>query len=789
MVCKEHIDIVSKIPITKRIQALKQNTLGVDRYVSVEQAKLITQAWKENMDKSIIIRRAFAFSSSANNLEIDIEEGELIVGNRSKEQGAGIIFPEGGISWLEREINDLETRPQDKFKIREEDKEYFFAELVPFWKGLTLEENIDKNLDPFIKEKEIVGKLNQKDHAQGHICPDVKLWIKKGPYGLLQEAKEKLKHCSSKETDFFLATVITLEGACNFIRRYSLLALKKAGMNDEHKEEYLRISEVCKNLSENPAKNYWEACQSLWFLITLLQMESNASSFSPGRVDQYLYPYLEKDLQTGRITIEEAQELTDSLFIKFNQIVYLRNTSSAAFFAGFPIGFNIAIGGQDEKGNDASNLLSYIMLRAQEHVKMRQPNLSARIYKGTSEEFLQYLAKVISQGTGMPQIFNDESVIPALIDAGYSKEDAFNYAVVGCVEISTHGNALGFSDAAMFNIVKLLELTLNNGVCVQTGKQLGLKLGILSDFKSYNQLEDALLKQMIYFINEMNTGMHVVEKYHKKCMPSPFLSSVINDCWQSGLDVTSGGAKYNYSGVQLIQVANLADSLAALKVLVYDEKKVDPDYLLDNLKKNYPDEKLRQIMLNHAPKYGNDIPWVDKIADKWVSLFKNELCKYKNYRGGEYTVGLYTVSAHVPMGLNVGATPDGRKSEEPLADGGMSAVYGRDQKGPTALLNSVSRIDSSKVANGSLLNMKFAPQMFTTKNGFNKFVSLLRTFSHLSIHHVQFNVVNKEDLIAARTNPEKYRHLLVRVAGYTANYVDLSDKLQQEIIARTEYGR
>jgi len=790
----EHkIDRIQGIKITDRVQRLKSNMLEEQRYVSIEQAKLITRAYREHAGSSVVVKRAHALQEALYHMEIRIDQGELIVGNRTKESCGGVVFPEGGINWLENEIDTLETRPQDRFTVRPEDRACFFEELVPFWKGKTLEYKINDELTDEIKTCEIVGKLNQKDHAQGHVCPGVKRWLELGPSGLMARAAEKLgdnKKLTAEQREYYEATVMVMEAAARFISRYAELAEGLAADTEDPgiKKDYMRVASVCRNLASHPARTFHEALQSLWFLIVLLEMESNASSFSPGRADQFLYPYFIRDIQDGIISREAAQELLDLLFLKFNQIVYLRNTGGAEFFAGFPIGFNISLGGQTEDGRDAVNELSYLFLDAQEHVRLRQPNLSARIHRNSPQVFMQRVAEVISLGTGMPQLVNDESIIPALKLAGYSGEDSINYAVIGCVELSTHGNALGFSDAGMFNMVKVLELTLNNGVDMRTGKQIGPALGKLPDYKSFEELEAAFAKALDHFIDVMDRGLKIVEKYHRAMMPSPFLSGVIDDCMQQGLDITAGGARYNKSGIQLIQVANLADSMAALKKLVYDERKVDPAALLDALRNNFPDERLRQIMLTHAPKYGNNEAWVDDIGNKWVEYMKARFDERTNYRGGIYTMGLYTVSAHIPMGKNVAATPDGRRAGEPLADGGLSAVYGRDQKGPTALLESVSRINSVNIANGSLLNMKFTPSFFHDAAGIEKFVALMKGFVELKIHHVQFNVISKDDLIAAKYHPENYRHLLVRVAGYTANYVDLADVLQDEIIARTEYG-
>ena len=796
------VKMIQNIKASDRAMLLRRNMLDERRYVSVEQAKLATEAYRSNPQAGVIIKRACALREALYRIGIRIDKGELIVGNRTKESCAGVVFPEAGIRWLEKEIDSLETRPQDRFIVRPEDRAYFFEELVPFWPGKTLEDNINGELTGVIKDCEAVGKLNQKDHAQGHVCPGVQRWLALGPAALMRQAEEKLKaeNLSRGQIDFYKASVIALEASVHFIGRYADLAEALASQTEEAgaggmdcgaKEDYKQAALVCRNLASNPAKTFHEALQSLWFLMVLLQMESNASSFSPGRADQYLYPYFKSDMEKGLLDYERAQELLDLLFIKFNQIVYLRNSSGAEFFAGFPIGFNISLGGLDADGNDAVNELTYLFLHAQEHVRLRQPNLSVRLHRNSPHEYMRRAAEVISIGTGMPQLVNDESIIPALQLAGYSHEDALNYAVVGCVELSASGNALGFSDAGMFNMVKALELTLNNGVDMlhgSAGKRLGPALGTLPDYKTYEELEAAFAKTLDYFIDVMEKGLSIVEKYHKAIMPSPLLSAVIDGCMEQGLDITAGGAKYNKSGIQLIQAANLADSMAALKKLVYDEKKVDPHALLDALRNNFPDERLRQIMLAHAPKYGNDEEWVDLIGNKWVEYIKARFDERTNFRGGIYTIGLYTVTAHVPMGKNVAATPDGRRAGEPLADGGLSAVYGRDQKGPTALLKSVSRINSAAAANGTLLNMKFTPSFFQTSEGIEKFISLMKAMVELKIHHVQFNVINKDDLEAAKRNPENYRCLLVRVAGYTANYVDLAEVLQNEIIARTEYG-
>lgn len=779
---------VHSLPQSERIQFLKNEIFSERRYVSIEQARIITEVYRQNPDLPRNILRALALKEALLKIAIRITPGELIVGNRTTGVRGGVIFPESGMSWVAREIETLPTRPQDPFEVRREDIEEFRSELFPFWEGKALEDVLEQRIGAEMKAIGKVAKINQTDHAQGHICPDTVRWLTYGPAGLKALAvTHKREH--PENAAFYDGIIIALEGASLFMRRYAALARELADVKPAHREDLLEVARICDKLSSEPPESFHEAVQSCWFLYVILQMESNASSFSPGRMDQYLYPYYSRDIQAGTLSAERALELIECLFLKFNQLVYLRSSGSAQYFAGFPIGFNVAVGGQDKNGNDATNELSYLFLRAQEHLLLPQPNLSARVHANSPAEFLTRCAEVIGKGSGMPQLFNDEAVIPALMGQGISEEDARNYAIVGCVELTTMGNALGWSDAAMFNLVKALELALNDGVCLLTGKQMGAHTGTLLDFETYEDVERAFATQIDFFFERMIRCCEVVERAHAELLPSPFLSSVIGDCMEKGMDVTAGGAHYNLSGIQAIQCANVADSLAALKYLVYEEKIVDRKELYEALKNDYRDnELLRLRMLNKAPKYGNDVAWVDEIAHKWVREFVERLSRYTNVRNGPYHAGLYTVSAHVPMGKNVGATPDGRRAMEPLADGGMSAVYGRDIKGPTAVLKSVARVDSKLGSNGTLLNLKFLPSLFETKAGIEKFVGLLRAFCALKIIHVQFNVVRHEDLIAAQKNPELYRSLTIRVAGYTAYFTELAPDLQQEIINRTAHA-
>lgn len=782
---------IQNLKPTERILSLRKKTLSAIRYLSLEQAKIITHVYQKNENLPVILKRSKALSQSLLEMQIAIDPEELIVGNRTPDIRAGVVFPEAGLSWLSDEIETLHDRPQDPFNVKQEDISYFKEYIEPFWRGKTLEDDIYKSYGEEIKAIEKIVKINQKDHAQGHIIPKVEDWLRYGPSGLSEIVKIKLEKSSGDQKVFYESVYLTLNASSKFMRRYATMASEMAFSQPDKilRKNLDELSFVCKKLSEHPPSTFREALQSIWFLFVILHMESNASSFSPGRMDQYLYPYYVDDFRSGKIDHTTASELIDALFIKFNQIVYMRNTHSARYFAGFPIGFNITIGGQNINGEDATNELSYMILKAQDHIRLPQPNLTARLHKHSPDEFLNECSRVIGLGSGMPQIVNDESIIPALRSIGIDNDDAIDYALVGCVELSTQGNYLGWSDAAMFNMVKVLELTLNDGKCMISGKQLGLKTGSLDNFSDYSDFENAYRKQIDFFVKKMIQACEVVERCHQMHLPSPFLSSVIDDCIEKGTDVTAGGAKYNLSGIQAIQVANIADSLAVLKKLVFDDRVIKKETILDALQNDFAgNEPLRQLCINHVPKYGNDIVWVDKLGAKWVTYFAKKIKEYQNFRGGAYHMGLYTVSAHVPMGQNVAATPDGRLAQTPLADGGMSPMNGRDKVGPTAVFNSVIRIPSLLASNGSLLNMKFLPSFFNNDYDREKFTSLFKTFIYLPVHHVQFNVVTTQELINAKADPESHRGLTIRVAGYTAYFTELAEDLQDEIIKRTTHG-
>jgi len=797
---------------TPRVAHVREQLLQNEREIDVERARYTTHSYRSTEGQPLLVRRANMLLHLVRHTSIAIHPDELIVGNRSLLPRMGVIAPEGAVDWVDRELEILPTRPQDRFNIRPEQIRELQEQIFPYWRGNTLEDIVAARLPNDVK-RAIQGKvfsLNQTDHAQGHILPDVAGWLHLGVKGLREKVHAARRQAAPPpppagggaggggQRIFYDAALIALQAAQEFMVRYANLARHLAGQTEDgdRRQELARIAAVCAWVSENPPRDFWEALQAAWFLFVLLQVESNASSFSPGRFDQYVWPFLERDLESGRLALPEAQDLLEHLWLKFNSIVLLRSSASARYFAGFPIGFNVAVGGQRPLasyrgwggGHDATNALSYMCLRAQADVGLPQPNLSIRIHRDSPQEFLLAAAHVISRGSGMPQVFNDEVIVPGQINRGIAPQDALNYAVVGCVELSTPGKALGWSDAAMFNMTRALELTLFGGKDPQSGQQIGLETPALDEMSRFEELEAAYDRQLAHFVALMVQGCNAVDRIHAEVLPSPFLSLVVDDCIERGLDVTAGGGHYNFSGVQGVQVANVADSLAAVRQAVFEEKWVATGELLAALRANYEGhESLYQRLVSRVPKYGNDDDRVDHLAAKWADRYSELVAQHSTVRGGTYQPGFYTVSAHVPMGAHVGATPDGRRAGEPLADGGLSPSAGQDCQGPTAVLRSVSKINLKLASNGTLLNMKFLPAFFDGEHALEKFVTFLRGFCQLKIPHVQFNVVSATMLREAQAHPEQYRYLVVRVAGYSAYFVELDRELQDEIIRRTEY--
>jgi pyruvate formate-lyase/glycerol dehydratase family glycyl radical enzyme len=758
-----------------RVTALKNQVFSQKREISLERALLYKEAYEKTEGEPVIIRRAKALENILINMKITINDGELIVGGRSHKPRMGVISPEMDVDWFYEELDTISTRPQDRFEISNEDKKCFKEVLYPFWNGKTLKNRINEMLPQDVKDALAtkIFKLNQTDKGQGHIIPGYERVLKIGLGGLLAKIKENLHVAKiSSQKDFYEAAKITLEASQKFILRYRDLALhlSREETSDKRKSELNKIADICQKISAQPPASFYEALQLFWFLNVIFQCESNASSISPGRFDQYMYPFYKKDIDEGRLTEDEALELLECLWIKMNEIVAVRSEESARHFAGFPIGYNIVLGGVDKKGRDATNPLSFLCLKSTEKIRLPQPNLGIRIHSKSPYQFLKKAAEVIRLGTGMPQVFNDEVVIPAYLNRGVPLEEARDYGVVGCVEISIPGKTYGLHDIALFNLMKVLEYTLQG------------------DYANFDEIIEVFKEKIKEGVALMVKCSNIVDKAHREVAPTPFLSLFIDDCLDKGMDVTEGGARYNLSGVQGIGIANVADSLQVVREVVFEKKELKFSELKEMLAADFKGyEEWQQYFINHVDKYGNDIDDVDFLASDILRYYSKEVEKYKNVRGGIFQPGSYTVSAHIPLGADVGASPDGRNAGYQLADGGLSPMVGRDKKGPTAVLKSVGKLDSYLLSNGSLLNQKFHPSALEGE-GLEKFVAYLRAFSALKIIHIQFNIISADTLRKAQRNPDQYKSLVVRVAGYSAFFTELDESIQNDIIRRTEHG-
>jgi pyruvate formate-lyase/glycerol dehydratase family glycyl radical enzyme len=763
--------------MTSRIQRLKEALFAHPREISLERALLYTESHRQTEGESVIVRRAKATAYILDNVNIAIRDDELIAGNRTVRPRAGIVSPEMDPYWLLKELDQFPTRPQDRFAISEEDKHIYRETLFPYWEKRSMKDFINARMSDDVKAAVAtqIFSINQTDKGQGHIIIDYPRLLENGLGALVAEMR---LHCQrSPDNDFYAAALLLLEASQRHILRYATLAEVMAAQCSEpqRKAELLAIADISRHNAQQPPRTFWQACQLFWYMNVILQFESNASSLSLGRFDQYMLPYYQASLSQG----EDAgflREILESLWVKCNDVVLLRSTSSARYFAGFPTGYTALLGGLTENGRSAVNILSFLCLDAYQSVQLPQPNLGVRVNELIDAAFLRKTAETIRLGTGIPQIFNDEVVVPAFLNRGVSLEDARDYSVVGCVELSIPGKTYGLHDIAMFNLLKVMEIVMqeNEGNAALTWENL---------------LEQIRAKTR-HFISLMAEGSNICDIGHRDWAPVPLLSSFISDCLENGKDITEGGARYNFSGVQGIGIANLSDSLHALKGLVFDQQRLSFDELLAVLKANFATEegaKIRARLINRFEKYGNDIDDVDNISADLLRYYCKEVEKYRNPRGGQFTPGSYTVSAHVPLGAVVGATPDGRFAGEQLADGGLSPMLGQDQQGPTAVLKSVSKLDNTLLSNGTLLNVKFTPATLDGEAGLLKLADFLRAFTQLKLQHIQFNVVNAETLREAQQRPQDFAGLLVRVAGYSAFFVELSKEIQDDIIRRTAH--
>ncbi len=832
----------SELPKSQRIDKLKAHLFEEMPQIESDRAVLLTESYMQTEGEPIIMRRAKAFKWIMEALPITIRPLELVVGSNTKKPRSCQTFPEFSFEWLEAEFDTIEHRSADPFYISDENKK-ILSTIHKYWKGKTTSELATSYMAPEAQtaiDHNIFTPGNYYYNGVGHVTVNYAEILGIGFEGIIAKAQKELDRLTVADSDyarrssFLNAVIMSCKSACDYANRYSKLAADLAEKESDsiRKNELLTISKICSKVPFKPAESFWEACQSFWFIQMLLQVESSGHSISPGRFDQYMYPYYKKDFDSGKITREFAQELIDCIWIKLNDLNKARDAASAEGFAGYSLFQNLIVGGQDAEGLDVTNDLSFMCITASMHVNLPQPSLSIRVWNKSPHDLLIHAAKLTRTGIGLPAYYNDEVIIPALVNRGLTLSDARDYNIIGCVEPQKSGKTEGWHDAAFFNMCRPLELVFSNGV--DDGEQIGPKTGELADLDTYEKFAEAYKKQMNYMISMLVNADNAIDMAHAERCPLPFESSMIEDCIGRGLPTQQGGAIYNFTGPQGFGIANVADGLWAVKTLVYEQKKYTleqfGDAMLHNYGEPYSDASVKQLALRVSkalakqgknltekdiadicktvkenkvdaskkelysriradidtlPKFGNDIEEIDYFAREAAYYYTKPLETFKNPRGGMFQAGLYPVSANVPLGAQTGATPDGRLSGTPVADG-VSPAAGRDKNGPTASCNSVSKLDHFITSNGTLFNMKFHPSALKGDSGLESFVALVCGYFEQKGSHLQFNVVSRETLLEAQKHPEQYKSLVVRVAGYSALFTTLSRSLQDDIISRTE---
>ncbi len=837
---KQYFD--GEIAKAPRIQKMIDYLFAELPVIEADRAEIVTESYKQTENDPIVLRRAKAFQAICEKLPMVIRPMELIVGSNAKAPRGCQMFPEYSYSWMEAEYETVATREADPFYIADDTKRRLH-EAYQYWEGKTTSELATSMMAPealMAMKHNIFTPGNYFYNGIGHFTVKYEEVLAIGFEGIIAKIDEELHKLTLCAPDyathhtFLVAAKMSCEAAITYAKRYAALAKEEAAKETDpaRRAELLVIADNCAKVPAKPAESFYEACQSFWFVQELLQTESSGHSISPGRFDQYMYPYYKKDMDAGKITREFAQELLDCIWIKLNDLNKCRDEASADGFAGYSLFQNLIAGGQDEEGVDVTNDLSFMCLEASMHVMLPQPSLSVRIWNKTPDAFIIKASRLARTGIGLPAFYNDEVIIPALMSRGVSLARTYN--IIGCVEPQKAGKTDGWHDAAFFNMCRPLEMVFSNGY--ENGERVGLQTGDVTQMATFEEFYEAYEKQMNYFIAVMVNALNCIDNAHATRMPLPFQSTMIDDCIGRGKTLQEGGAIYNFTGPQGFGIANVADSMLAIKDLVYDKKAVTMAEMKDALENNFgrglstmrmeelssqivasmlasgqtvgekevaiiaqtiaaqrPDSAVQQrydeilSLIAQAPKYGNDDDEADSMARRASYAYTRPLEQYKNPRGGMYQAGLYPVSANVPLGRQTGATPDGRLANTPVADG-VGPMQGRDIMGPTATANSVAKIDHGIASNGTLFNQKFHPSALEGEEGLQKFSSYIRTFFDEKGMHMQFNVVNRETLLDAQAHPENYKTLVVRVAGYSALFTTLSKSLQDDIIKRTEQG-
>jgi len=784
--------------MNERINKLRENSLNATPRISAERALLVTEFYKSNESQkvSVPVRRAMALDYILSNKSICILDNELIVGERGPEPKAVPTYPEINLHSIE-DLEILDSRPKVWFKSGNEVRKAYKDIVIPFWTGKTNREKVFENLDTdWINAYESgVFTEFQEQRAPGHTVLGKKMF-KKGFLDLKKEVNESIENLdffndpdAFEKREQLRAMDIAADAIINFAARYSqeLRLLASSEKDENRKIELMQMAEICNIVPANAPTTFHEALQHYWFIHLGVITEVNPwDSFNPGRLDQHLYPFYKKEMEEGTLTEDKAVELLGSFWVKFNNHpappkigVTAKESSTYTDFA------LINLGGVKEDGSDAVNDLTYIILDVIEDMRLLQPSSMIQVSKKNPDRFLKRTARIVKTGFGQPSIFNTDAIVQQLVRQGKSLEDARNGGASGCVETGAFG-AESYILTGYFNLVKIFELTMHNGIDPASGKQVGLQTGDFISFETFEDMLEAFSKQVQYFVDIKVKGTNIIDRIFAANIPVPFLSLIIDDCISDGIDYNNGGARYNTSYIQGVGLGSLTDILTSIKFNVFDNKYVSIGELQEALKVNFEGHtKLRNSLVNNTPKYGNDDDYADNQAITIFNIFLNAVDGRPNTKGGHFRINMLPTTSHVYFGSVTGATPDGRLAKKPLSEG-ISPFQGADRKGPSAVIKSAAKIDHIKTG-GTLLNQKFTPALLEDEKGLDSLVHLIRVYFKMDGHHIQFNVVTADQLREAQKHPEEHKDLIVRVAGYSDYFNDLGEELQEEIIRRSEH--
>jgi len=785
--------------MNERIKKLRQQTINAKPSIDLERAKLITEFYKSGKPDrvSIPVARSLSFQYLLKHKELCVNDGELIVGERGPEPAATSTYPEICTHSL-KDFEILDTREKISFKVDEKTKRFQQNEIIPFWEGRSLRDRIFNELDQEWKDAYEAGIFTEfmEQRAPGHTVLDDKIY-KKGFKDFRKDIYDSLNALdyyndmnALTKREELKAMEIAVNSLIMFAKRYSkyLADLAFKEKNVDRKNELETLSGICDRVPENAPNTFWEALQYYWFVHLGVITELNTwDSFNPGRLDQHLYPFYKRDIESGLLTKEQAKELLQSFWIKFhNQPAPPKIGVTAQESNTYTDFCLINLGGLTPDGEDGVNELTYLILDVIQEMRLLQPSSMIQVSKKNPDQFLRRTLNITKTGFGQPSIFNTDAIIQEMLRVGKSLVDARNGGASGCVETGAFGKE-SYILTGYFNIPKVLEITLNSGVDIRTDKEIGINTSNIANFNNYNEIIDAFKKQLNHFIDIKIKGNLIIERLWANYLPAPFRSLLVDDCVKKGKDYNDGGARYNTSYIQGVGMGTITDSLSSIKYNVFDKKRFSLNELLNAMKNNFNGyAEIRKYVWDETPKYGNDDEYADEILREVFEIYFSAIDGRPNSKGGQYRINLLPTTCHVYFGSVIGATPDGRLAMKPVSEG-ISPVQGADRKGPTAVLKSAAKIDHIRTG-GTLLNQKFTPQILEDEAGLESVLHLIRSYFKMDGHHIQFNVVDADTLRKAQMEPENYRDLIVRVAGYSDYFVNLGLDLQEEIILRTEHA-